>query len=69
MERFIIFAIGTILILIGIYLIIFNIPIAGNFTNRYGRWDSSNVGGTPVLCIGVLIFYTAYIMKSDDKKK
>jgi hypothetical protein len=69
MERFIVLAIGAIAILIGLYLIIFNVPIEGATVSRYGNWDHSNIGGTPVLCIGVLIFYTAYVMKSGKKEK
>ena len=69
MERFIFFAVGAIILVIGLYLFIFNIPIAGNLPGTYGGWSNSNVGGTPVVCIGVFIICTAYIMKPDKKKE
>ena len=69
MERCIIFAVGAIIILVGIYLIVSNIPVIGGFTNEYGNWDHSNVGGAPLLFIGGLIASIAFIMKADKKKK
>ena len=69
MERFIVFALGTIIAIIGVYLIAFNVPITGNFVDEYGNWHHSNIGGTFVLCISVFILYTAFIMKPDKKKR
>ena len=69
MERLVIFTIGAIIILIGIYLIIFNIPVEGNFTDEYGGWGNSNVSGLPLLFIGGLIISIPFSMKSDKNKK
>lgn len=69
MERFIIFIIGAILTSIGIYFIIFNIPIEGDSVSEYGLWHHDKIGGSPLIFIGVLIVYTAFIMKPDKKKK